>query len=236
MEQEWHSVEQVAERLGLHVRTVRGYIRDGRLKAVRIGKQYRIARADLDTFTGRPAENATARPRAEASAVVELDGVTETAADRLSTLLVAGAQLVPSLRLQTIYDAARARLKVIVLGDVAATADVLHTIDDILSSDNDMLSRDNDKPRPESAASAPPPAASAPPPAASAPPAGTSASPRRAPTTRVPTSPSRVSATSTGASAPPTHSSSSPAGRAGPPTRAGAPASDEHDDLEVDRD
>ena len=163
MEQEWHSVEQVAERLGLHVRTVRGYIRDGRLKAVRIGKQYRIARADLAAFTGRPAEDATARPRAEASAVVELDGVTETAADRLSTLLVAGAQLVPSLRLQTIYDAARARLKVIVLGDVAATADVLQTIDDILSSDNEMLSRDNDKPRPGSATPAPPAGRAGPP-------------------------------------------------------------------------
>jgi excisionase family DNA binding protein len=146
VEQEWHSVEQVAERLGLHVRTVRGYIRDGRLKAVRIGKQYRIARSDLDAFTGRPAEDAPARPRGEASAVVELEGITGSAADRLSTLLVAGAQLAPSLRLQTIYDAARSRLKVIILGDVAATADVLQTIDDILSSDNDMLARDNGKP------------------------------------------------------------------------------------------
>ena len=41
--QEMYSVEQVADLLGLHVRTVRGYVRDGRLKAVRIGKQYRIA-------------------------------------------------------------------------------------------------------------------------------------------------------------------------------------------------
>ena len=47
-------MEQVAERLGLHVKTVRNYVRDGRLKAVRIGKQYRIARADLEALTGRP--------------------------------------------------------------------------------------------------------------------------------------------------------------------------------------
>jgi excisionase family DNA binding protein len=139
MEQEWRSVEQVAERLGLHVRTVRGYIRDGRLKAVRIGKQYRIAQADLDAFTGRPAGEATGLPRAEVSAVVELEGVPATAADRLSTLLVAGAQLAPGLRIQTIYDAARARLKVIILGDIAATADVLRTIDEVLGSENDMV-------------------------------------------------------------------------------------------------
>lgn len=51
MTEEMYSVEQVAEQLGLHVRTVRGYIRSGRLKAVRIGKQYRIARSDLAELT-----------------------------------------------------------------------------------------------------------------------------------------------------------------------------------------
>ena len=53
MTDEWFSVDQVAQRLGLHVRTVRNYVRDGRLKAVRIGKQYRIARSDLEELTGR---------------------------------------------------------------------------------------------------------------------------------------------------------------------------------------
>ncbi len=53
MDKELYSVEQVAERLGLHVKTVRNYVREGRLKAVRIGKQYRIARQDLEAMTGR---------------------------------------------------------------------------------------------------------------------------------------------------------------------------------------
>jgi excisionase family DNA binding protein len=141
MEPNWYSVEQVAERLGLHVRTVRGYIRDGRLKAVRIGKQYRIAPADLDAFTGRPADDA--QPRVEVSAVVELTGIGAAAADRLSTLLVAGAQLprdTPDpLRVQAVYDDARARLKVIILGGVADTADILRTIYDVLETENGMF-------------------------------------------------------------------------------------------------
>ncbi len=66
MTQELYSVEQVAERLGLHVRTVRNYVRDGRLKAVRIGKQYRIAREDLDALTGQKAA-ASGRNRAGSS-------------------------------------------------------------------------------------------------------------------------------------------------------------------------
>ncbi|MBE1489831.1 helix-turn-helix domain-containing protein [Plantactinospora soyae] len=144
MEHGWHSVEQVAERLGLHVRTVRGYIRAGRLKAVRIGKQYRIAQADLDAFTGRPAD--AVRPRVEVSTIVDIDDLGALAADRLSTLLVAGAQLPRDagepLRIQTVYDEARARLKVIILGGVAPTADVLRTLDGILGTENGMFLTD----------------------------------------------------------------------------------------------
>ena len=47
-----YTVDQVAERLNLHAKTVRRYIRDGRLKAKRIGKEYRVARSDLDEFAG----------------------------------------------------------------------------------------------------------------------------------------------------------------------------------------
>ncbi|MEV6811733.1 helix-turn-helix domain-containing protein [Micromonospora sp. NPDC051296] len=144
MQDGWLSAEQVAEGLGLHVRTVRGYIRSGRLKAVRIGKQYRIARADLDEFTGRAAD--TAPPRVEVSTVVEVDALGPRAADRLSTLLVAGAQqrrdATEPLRVRTVYDDGRGRLKVIVLGDLAATVNILRFIDDVLTEENGMFHTD----------------------------------------------------------------------------------------------
>ena len=134
MEQDWLSVEQVAERLGLHVRTVRGYIRDGRLTAVRIGKQYRIGRADLAALTGAPPP--AAGPRAEVSAVLEADGLTAADAERLSTALMAYAQWPQDdgrpLRLQSLYDSDRGRLKLLVFGGAAATAAVLRTADDLL--------------------------------------------------------------------------------------------------------
>ena len=133
MDREWHSPEQVAERLGLHVRTVRGYIRDGRLRAVRIGKQYRIGRADLDAFIGRPAPR---RPRAEVSAVIEIADVDQMTADRLSTLVVAGAQTGGGFStVRAVHDVERARLKVIVVGGVSAASDVLRTLDAVLGED-----------------------------------------------------------------------------------------------------
>lgn len=49
MQKEWLSVEEVAETLGVHPDTVRGWIRDKKLPASRVGN-YRINRRDLDKF------------------------------------------------------------------------------------------------------------------------------------------------------------------------------------------
>jgi len=142
---ELYSAEQVAERLGLHVRTVRSYVRDGRLKAVRIGKQYRIASDDLAAFVGPaaagPAPAAGARG-AEVSSVVQIDGIGAAGADRLSTLVVAGAQspreTPDPLRIQTIYDREQARLKIVIFGGAGETADILRMIEAVLGVENDV--------------------------------------------------------------------------------------------------
>ena len=42
--------EQVAEILQVHILTVYGYIRGGKLDAVRLGRTYRITPEDLDLF------------------------------------------------------------------------------------------------------------------------------------------------------------------------------------------
>ncbi|MBB5114042.1 helix-turn-helix domain-containing protein [Micromonospora echinospora] len=142
MSNDMYSVEQVADLLGLHVRTVRGYIRSGRLRATRIGKQYRIARADLDALTGRPSVAATG-PAAEVSSVLRLDGVDRAAADRLGTLVLAGVNTHHDpdrpLRVQTVHDEERQRMTIMILGDLTATADLLRLVDAVLGGGNDLL-------------------------------------------------------------------------------------------------
>ncbi|MEU4818548.1 MULTISPECIES: helix-turn-helix domain-containing protein [Micromonospora] len=141
MSNDMYSVEQVADLLGLHVRTVRGYIRSGRLRATRIGKQYRIARADLDALTGRPASPSA--PGAEVSSVVRLDGVDRAAADRLGTLVLAGVNTHHDpdrpLRVQTVHDEERHRMTIVILGDLTATADLLRLLDGVLDGGNGLL-------------------------------------------------------------------------------------------------
>ncbi len=44
------TVEQVASQLQLHWQTVLTYIKSGRLRAVRLGRGYRVDPKDLETF------------------------------------------------------------------------------------------------------------------------------------------------------------------------------------------
>lgn len=150
MGKDMYSVDEVADQLKLHVRTVRGYIRTGRLRAVRIGKQYRIARADLDALTraSGPAPAQTgAGPAVEVSSIVQIDGVDRAAADRLATFVLAGANTDPGpgashpLRVQTVYDEERNRMKIVILGATADTADLLRLIDAVLDGENGLLAR-----------------------------------------------------------------------------------------------
>ncbi|MFD8542933.1 helix-turn-helix domain-containing protein [Streptomyces sp. NPDC059649] len=148
MPDHFYSVEQVAEHLGLHVRTIRNYVRDGRLHAVRIGKQYRIAHEDLEAFTGRPAPaplgDTDVRPpqqqqqHTEVSSIVQIDAISRETADRLTNLLMSlatnrGPGHAP-LRIETAHDKERARLKVIVLGGLADTARVFDCMEGVLTS------------------------------------------------------------------------------------------------------
>ncbi|SHF88839.1 helix-turn-helix domain-containing protein [Streptoalloteichus hindustanus] len=133
MRQELFSLEQVAERLGLHVRTVRGYVRDGRLRAVRIGKQYRVSANDLAEFTGLPAaEQSSAARDVEVTSVVRIEGLDPHDASRLANLVVASAQGRSggdrNLRIETNYDRERASMRIVVLGGPEDTAEVLRLV------------------------------------------------------------------------------------------------------------
>lgn len=141
-----YSAEEAARILGLQVRTVRNYVRDGRLPGVRIGKQYRIARADLEAFTagtqareafvGVQADAATPpRPpiSAEVSSVVQIDGIGQSSRDRLERTLDAATLTARSggsqLRIEPLYDPERHRLKLIIVGSVAEAAEVLRVVE-----------------------------------------------------------------------------------------------------------
>jgi excisionase family DNA binding protein len=123
-----YSLDQVAERLGLHVRTVRNYVRTGRLKARRIGKQYRVTRQDLEDIAGPLPSSAQdeipRRRHVEVSSVIQIDAISQETADRVTTHLLGAVKANRDedapLRVETMYDEVRARMKVIVVGSLTS--------------------------------------------------------------------------------------------------------------------
>jgi excisionase family DNA binding protein len=139
-ESRMYSLDQVAERLGLHVRTVRAYVRNGRLKAIRIGKQYRVAREELESIVGtsNSREAVSRRRRAEVSSVVQMHAVTQNmvlrVADHLRNAVKTPRDDGSALRVETIYDQGHAHLKVIVIGSLSAAANVFGLLGAILDA------------------------------------------------------------------------------------------------------
>jgi excisionase family DNA binding protein len=136
-----YTAEEVAGLLDLHVKTIRRYVRDGRLKARRIGKEYRIARADLDEFAGetRPAETPVARTRhVIASTIVDADVVRPEESHRITTLIMAslnsrkGEADFP--RVDTIYYPEQAKLRITITASPVLTCELLRMINTLLEA------------------------------------------------------------------------------------------------------
>jgi len=50
LKDKFYTIYQVADQLEMSHKTIRNFISDGRLKASKVGKQWRIAEADLESF------------------------------------------------------------------------------------------------------------------------------------------------------------------------------------------
>ena len=50
MEEKFYTIDQIAEILGMHHRTIRKFITEGKLRANKVGKQWRISGHDLSLF------------------------------------------------------------------------------------------------------------------------------------------------------------------------------------------
>jgi excisionase family DNA binding protein len=141
MSQDLFSVFDIATRLNLHVKTVRNYVREGQLKATRIGKQYRISRTDLEAFTGQPvpasdSEIARRQRHVEVSGIVQIDAISPETSAQLENTLSAfvGGRTKPQepLRIETIYDRHTGHLKIILLGGANDTGSALKLITAVL--------------------------------------------------------------------------------------------------------
>jgi excisionase family DNA binding protein len=136
----FYSLDPVADLLGHHVKTIRRYVQEGRLKAKRIGKQYRITRADLEAFAGGAgaleAPPVARTRRALASTILDVDAVRPEEAQRVSTMMLAGLNArkgEPDFpRVDTLYYEDQARLRITITTTPQLTCDLLTMITTLL--------------------------------------------------------------------------------------------------------
>ena len=141
MAADFHTVDQIAELLGLHPKTVRGFIRDGKLPASKIGKQYRIAARDLDSFTGTttpiPGPSTAFQSEQQSrkvlvSSVVDVDAIGKDEATRLSNSVMAAMNskdpVYGQARADVIFYTEDSRAKIILYGSPQFSSRMLELI------------------------------------------------------------------------------------------------------------
>lgn len=103
MDSVYYNVEQIAQMLGIHPKTIQRYIREGKLAGSKIGKSWRISGHDLDRFAARttlaPGEFEAAneaRERVNASSVVDILVNNKDEAIRIINTLTAVMNMKPA--------------------------------------------------------------------------------------------------------------------------------------------
>lgn len=140
----FYSVDEIAELIKIHPKTVQRYIREGKLKASKVGKSWRVTGHDLSTFTEGSSDNLTAPPilgeRAEqketkVSAVIDIPVSNTDASVRIATTLTAISNAKPAeygaSSVQTQYLMSEKVIRVMVWGSLSFTQIILDSIADL---------------------------------------------------------------------------------------------------------
>ncbi|ARP99131.1 helix-turn-helix domain-containing protein [Pseudorhodoplanes sinuspersici] len=126
------TVEQAADALNLHPKTILRYIHEGRLPATRVGKSYRIARTNLDAFAGVASGKSEATAGVRTTCIVDIPDVSAEAAERTATFLHAAAMAgdggTPPLHLQTAFDPPARSMKVVMIGSPSDVSKLLEML------------------------------------------------------------------------------------------------------------
>lgn len=123
------TVEGAAAILQMHPKTVLRHIREGRLRASKLGKRYRLMRSDLDAFAG--ASEPTAR-QARVTSIVDVQDVDRLMLQRLTAVLLGGSHgkdpSATPLSVDIAHNAAHDSAKVIIVGSPDDTAILLKLV------------------------------------------------------------------------------------------------------------
>ncbi len=153
MENQFYTIDKVAEILGMHHKTIRKFITEGKLAASKVGKQWRISGHDLSLFMEKNNVNIndknikeessidfltngevkeTEKQKINVSTVADINDVDKEEYFRISNTLIAVMNCKdPKMGKSTInmkYDEKENRLRVLLWGNVSFIEEMLTSI------------------------------------------------------------------------------------------------------------
>lgn len=160
MESKFYTIDQVAEILDIHHKTIRKFIKEGKLKANKFGKQWRISQEDLDAFT--KAQNPVVINKdadyeeeievlnnhseteiinsIKVSSVVDLENINEESYLRISNMLLAMMNCkdnrIQGHNINMKYSKNTNRLRIMIWADIDETKELLDVISMLVEDKN----------------------------------------------------------------------------------------------------
>ncbi|EQF23236.1 DNA binding, excisionase family domain protein [Clostridioides difficile CD160] len=145
MEEKFYTIDQVADALEMHHKTIRKFIKDGKLKANKVGKQWRISKEDLDRFMDVKSDKSNSLefkldsskergciPKVNVSTVIDINSISNKEYSRLSNLLLALVNNPTSISngstINLKYNENESRLRVMLWGNIKFIEDMLGSI------------------------------------------------------------------------------------------------------------
>jgi excisionase family DNA binding protein len=153
MENKFYTIDQIAEIMGLHHKTIRKFISEGKLGATKAGRGWRISKKDLDVFMkngNHQAEDSSQEElmveyapqlkdikdtssRIHVSTVVDISKSTKEDYMRISNTLIAVGNCkdasMEQSSIQVKYDEKDERIRVILWGSLSFMEEMLSTIE-----------------------------------------------------------------------------------------------------------
>ncbi len=99
MREKFYTVDDISKMLDMHPKTLQRYIREGKLRAVKVGKAWRISGHDLSLFmesSGQMPEQEEKTRQIFVTSVVDIDVVSADEAMNISNMLGASLNSKPS--------------------------------------------------------------------------------------------------------------------------------------------
>jgi excisionase family DNA binding protein len=146
MNNTYYNVEQISALLDMHPKTIQRYIREGKLKATKIGKSWRVSGHDLSVFTeGGKTEEAAIQfqttldsERVSVSSVVDIKVIHRDEAIRIINTLQATMNVKPPemgrASMHTQFIEADNTVRITLWGNLKFVAIILESIDHLIET------------------------------------------------------------------------------------------------------